>query len=174
MTSFDQILNRWLGGYPKGQVPIESSARIDALTNLFKEFRKEGYKKEYFTNTIKAKIVTNCINPNHRDKRKKKVWAEYVSKHLEIAFYAIYDEKVEMAENDLIAKPISEEDMDVSGEPELPIESLQESGQHENAPFTEDTPCFTGNPDDFVSKVNNSKNSNFDPEMAELLGLKIK
>lgn len=146
----------WLDQYPKGQVPIESSARIAALKNLFIRLKKEGYPKEYFTNTVKGNIISNCINPNHPNKRKKKIWIQYASKHLEIAFEVIYDENVIMEENDMLAAPVSKEDLSVSTE----VEEIQKAPKNPKVEYyTENAPKGTPT----VNQI--------DPEMAALLGL---
>jgi len=165
MGDFDQILMSWLGTYPKGQVPIESAARIEAFNILFTRFKEAGFPKEYFTNQVRARIVTECINPNHPNKRKKRTWIEYVSKHIKITLHTVYDDAVPQEFDPLNAPIVSEKDMEADVDQEL----SEYSKTKEEIPVINRT-----NPDEFISKTGTNNSTNFDPEMAELLGLKIK
>jgi hypothetical protein len=165
MASFDQILMQWLGGYSKGHCPMEADARISALKELFATFKKEGYLKTYFTNSIKAKITTNCINPNHSNRGKKKRWIELVNKHMEIAFYYIYSEKVDVEENDMLAKNVCVEDLT------LTKEELDQEIQN----ITQNTIKVCQKNKDEIFAETATKGvptvNQIDPEMAKLLGL---
>ena len=165
MGDFDQILNCWLGQFPKGQVPMEADQRIAALTDLFEQFKKSGFEKEYFNNTAKSKITTQCINPNHSNKQKKRKWIEYVAKHLNIAFHTVYKEAVPQEENPLEAPSVSDIDTEVDIE-----ESIED---HNKSVNKKKTPKIEHYSDSAPIKENDSVNE-IDPEMALLLGLKIK
>jgi UDP-N-acetylglucosamine 2-epimerase len=160
MDSFDKIINQWLSQYPKGQIPIESQARIDALTNLFQAFKDAGYPMEYFSNTVKGKITSNCINPNHPNKRKKNTWIQYVAKHMQMAFYSIYDGNATMEENDLVAPATVMEDVT-----DLP-EEVEEKKPKEAKLKKEKVEYFAEN-----APKGSETNNEIDPEMAKLLGL---
>ena len=163
MGDFNKIVNQWLGQYPKGQIPIESQARINALTDLFERFKDAGFPMEYFTNTVKSRITTNCINPNHANRAKKRKWIEYVAKHMEIAFYAVFDGDETMEENDMLAAPVSEEDMKVN------IEEAIKENEKAKVPKKPKVEHYTD-----TVEISNESNNEIDPEMALLLGVKIK
>ena len=160
---FNKVINRWLDQYPKGQVPMEASARIAALKDLFERFKSEGFPMEYFNNTVKGKITSNCINPNHPNKSKKRKWIEYVAKHMEIALYAIYDDtNVRLEDNDMLAPAVSDKDMTVNIE-----EDLKEHNAKVKAPKTPKVEYFSEN----APKTSIISNNVIDPEMAKLLGI---
>src|ERR1700749_365419 len=105
MGDFDQILNSWLMQFDKGQVPIDANMRIFAYKDLFERFQKAGFSKEFFTSNIKARIITKSINPNHPNGKKKGVWVEYATKHLEMAFPTSFTESVPQEPNPLESAP---------------------------------------------------------------------
>jgi ribosomal protein S12 methylthiotransferase accessory factor YcaO len=165
-VDFNKILNQWLAVYPKGQIPIEAQARIDALKDLFQSCKDAGFPMEFFTNTVKGKITTNCINPNHPNKRKKKNWIEYVNKHMEIAFYQIYDGSAVMEENDMVAPSVSAED--IAGEFEATEEKVKEVKVKEVKVKEPKLPKIEHYAkEDHVPTID----SEFDPEMMDLLGI---
>lgn len=94
MTNFDEIIYNWLGQFPKGQIPMVSEKRIESLIDLFKRFKANGYDRNFFGDAERAKIVMLCLNPNHPDKKKLRQWSEYISMHLNIAFYKVYPVKI--------------------------------------------------------------------------------
>lgn len=174
MGDFDQILNSWLGQFPKGQVPMKAEGRIYALTDLFERFKKENFDKVYFTSFVKGKIITKCINPNHPDKKKRRKWAEYVAFHLDIAFHSVFTQAVAQEENPLASPTISDAaEVDIEAQVSNHNKKIDNDVPREpRKPRIEvhaDTPVI-GN-----EKLASLKSENsICPEMAALMGVKIK
>lgn len=168
MGDFDQILNSWLMQFDKGQVPVDSNMRIFAYKDLFERFQSAEFPKDYFTSSIKGRIVTKSINPNHTNKKKRRTWAEYATKHLDMAFHTIYTEAVKQESNPLESAPsleaVTETDIDAivdSHEPTIPKPKAEPKIEifADTVQVNSDLPSL---------KVD------FDPELAKLLGIELK
>lgn len=173
MGDFDQILNSWLGEFPKGQVPMKAEDRIEALTELFERFKRENFEKAYFTSFVKGKIITKCINPNHPDKKKRRKWAEYVAFHLDIAFHSVFTQAVAQEENPLASPTITDvAEVDIEAQVTKHNKKLDEAPKEPRKPRVEvhaNAPVI-GNQTLASLKSENS----ICPEMAALMGVKIK
>jgi hypothetical protein len=172
MGDFDQILYAWLGEFPKGHVPTNDDQRIQAYRDLLQRSKQNGLIKEFFLPSILAKIVTESINPNHPNRKKRNHWAQIANKHLKMALHSVYTEAVPQEEN-----PLDSPLVEVKPIPEIEeqIEEHNEAIKPEPAQPRDpkkihyaDTVNVDGGFGD-IESVNV-----IDPEMAALLGFKIK
>lgn len=166
MGDFDQILYSWLGEFPNGHVPKDNDARLYAFKDLFERCKANKIQKEYISPRILGKIVTETINPNLPNKVKRRNWAELNNKLVKMAFHSIYTEAVTQEENPL--------DSSIPAE-ELEEVSIEKQVYEHNKTVKKSEPPMP-KMEHYADTVEAMPpiNSEFDPEMAEILGLKIK
>lgn len=91
------IIALWLSEFPKNQVPIGERASL--MVGLIDEFKRFGYTKDDFrTGPIYRKVVSSCMNPNHKKPTEKRIWQEMVEKDLEIAVAKVFAEEIRAAQ----------------------------------------------------------------------------
>lgn len=87
--TFEEILRAWMLEYDD-RLPSESRERKEAFLILLGNLKDHGYGKEELTAARKEKIIKSCVNPNHRNKNKLRVWVSMVVKDLEGAVLIHY------------------------------------------------------------------------------------
>lgn len=162
---FDQILYSWLGGYPKGQLPHDDNERIEAFKELWMRCKANGLEKSDLGTRAIGKVVTESINPvvhARTTKAKRDNWASKNNKFAKITFHLVYTDAVKQEENHL--------------DPVLPTRSLEEVNIeeqiYEHNEKIPKTPKIIHDADTEGPPIESI--NEIDPEMALLMGFKIK
>ena len=83
-ASFEEVVRAWLLDYD-GRLPNSNRERKEAFLVLLVNLANYGYGKEELNTGKKEKIVRSCVNPNHHNKKKLRVWISIVVNDLEDA-----------------------------------------------------------------------------------------
>lgn len=87
-ASFEEVV-AWLLDYD-GRLPNSNRERKEAFLVLLANLANYGYGKEELNTGKKEKIVRSCVNPNHHNKKKLRVWISIVVNDLEDAILIYY------------------------------------------------------------------------------------
>ena len=88
-ASFEEVVRAWLLDYD-GRLPNSNRERKEAFLVLLANLANYGYGKEELNTGKKEKIVRSCVNPNHHNKKKLRVWISIVVNDLEDAILIYY------------------------------------------------------------------------------------
>ena len=88
-ASFEEVVRAWLLDYD-GRLPNSNRERKEAFLVLLVNLANYGYGKEELNTGKKEKIVRSCVNPNHHNKKKLRVWISIVVNDLEDAILIYY------------------------------------------------------------------------------------
>jgi hypothetical protein len=88
-ASFEEVVRAWLLDYD-GRLPNGNRERKEAFLVLLVNLANYGYGKEELNTGKKEKIVRSCVNPNHHNKKKLRVWISIVVNDLEDAILIYY------------------------------------------------------------------------------------
>ncbi len=88
-ATFEEVVRAWLLDYD-GRLPNSNRERKEAFLVLLANLANYGYGKEELNTGKKEKIVRSCVNPNHHNKKKLRVWISIVVSDLEDAILIYY------------------------------------------------------------------------------------